>query len=115
MSVSAAAVREMWLARREDWARLKTMVDGAAICDVVIADLERILEEGNAESLTLAEAARRSGFSADHIGRLVRHGRLTNAGRKHAPRVLSRELPHRSRRVVATSVAATYDSSSDAR
>jgi hypothetical protein len=91
------------------------MVDGAGICDEVIADIDRILEELSAESLTLAEAARRSGYTADHIARLVRNGTLTNAGRKHAPRVLSGELPHRPRRVLATPLTGIYDSSSDAR
>jgi hypothetical protein len=46
-----------------------------------------VRETALAETMSLTEAAERTGYSAEHIGRLVRRGRLPNAGRKNAPRV----------------------------
>ncbi len=45
--------------------------------------------------LTLTEAARESGYSADHLGREIRAGRIPNAGRPHAPRIRRGELPRK--------------------
>lgn len=45
--------------------------------------------------LTLAEAARESGYSVDHLGREIRAGRIPNAGRPHAPRIRRGDLPHK--------------------
>ncbi|MFZ5625226.1 MAG: hypothetical protein ACOY71_12525 [Gemmatimonadota bacterium] len=44
------------------------------------------------EPLTLKEAARLTGYSIDHLCRLVREGKLANVGRKHAPRVRRGDL-----------------------
>ena len=41
------------------------------------------------------EAARRSGYSADHLGRLVRDGKIPNAGRPGAPSIARRGLPRK--------------------
>ncbi|MDE2782551.1 MAG: hypothetical protein OXK77_06320, partial [Gemmatimonadota bacterium] len=41
------------------------------------------------------EAARESGYSADHLGRLVRDGRIPNAGRPGAPRIARTDLPRK--------------------
>ena len=48
--------------------------------------------------LTLNEAAEESGFSPDHLGRLVREGKIPNAGRSGAPRIARRCLPTKSTR-----------------
>src|SRR5207247_9943722 len=45
--------------------------------------VERALQEHAEERLTLAEASARSGYSQDHLARLIREGRLPNAGRPH--------------------------------
>jgi hypothetical protein len=41
----------------------------------------------------MEEAARESGYSAEHLGRLIRTGRIPNAGRRSAPRVRRGDLP----------------------
>ena len=45
------------------------------------------------EPLTLAEASRVSGFSADHLGRLIRDGSIPNAGRRGSPRIRRGDVP----------------------
>lgn len=61
-------------------------------------DLEQTAEEWGDEALTLTDAATYGGYSADHLGRLVRQGKLPNAGRPNAPRILRRHVPIRSTR-----------------
>ncbi len=51
------------------------------------------LQQSNNEPLTLAQAGRESGYSRDHLGRLVRAGRLPNAGSPNAPRIRRCDLP----------------------
>jgi hypothetical protein len=43
----------------------------------------------------LTDAANRSGYSRDHLARLVRQHRIPNSGRRGAPRVRLRDLPIR--------------------
>lgn len=58
-------------------------------------ELEEALCAGEDELLDLQEAAKASGYSADHLGRLLREGRIPNAGRRHAPRIRRGDLPKR--------------------
>jgi len=55
--------------------------------------LEATLMRAADELLNLEQAAVVSGFSADHLGRLVRDGRIPNRGRPNAPRVRRGDLP----------------------
>ena len=56
-------------------------------------ELERGLAENGSKLLTLREASRTSGYSADHLGRLIRDGKIRNAGRKNRPLIRTEELP----------------------
>lgn len=56
-------------------------------------ELEEALREEGDRLLTLQEASRISGYSADHLGRAVREGKVPNAGRYRAPRIRLRDLP----------------------
>lgn len=58
-------------------------------------DLEATLREQDETTLSLVEAARESGYSADHLGRLVREGKIPNAGRPGAPRIARVHLPRK--------------------
>jgi hypothetical protein len=107
-------VIERWVNRRDEFKRLKASVDGALLCEEVIADLEGLIKSRDSETLTLAQASARTGYSRDHLSRLLRRGLLTNVGRKNKPRVVAGELPSRPRRVAAQR-AATYDPNTDAR
>ena len=59
------------------------------------AELEATLVERDETTLSLVEAARESGYSSDHLGRLVRDGKIPNAGRPGAPRIALRDLPRK--------------------
>ena len=58
-------------------------------------ELEATLVERDETTLSLVEAARESGYSADHLGRLVRDGKIPNAGRPGAPRIARVDLPRK--------------------
>jgi len=57
--------------------------------------LEHSLRLAVDQVLTLPQAAAESGYSADHLARLVREQPALNAGRKHAPRIRRRDLPRK--------------------
>ena len=67
----------------------------AVVLDRCAADLEDTLRERDETTLSLTQAARESGYSADHLGRLVRDGKIPNAGRPGAPRIARRHLPRK--------------------
>lgn len=92
---------------------MKAQVDAATLVRSLVSSLRAIREAAPTRPLTLPEAAKISGYSTDHLSRLIREGKLKNAGRKHAPRVLERDLPHHP--PVAGSGSAPYDTASDAR
>lgn len=90
-----------WSAEAETLRRHRALVEGGDLCDELLADVVAMLDgEGN-ELLTVVEAARRSGYSADHLGRLVRLGSIPNAGRINAPRIRADDLPRKSPRLAA--------------
>ena len=67
--------------------------DSVAIAyETCAQQLEEAFAAGGGVRLTLGEAAAESGYSADHLGRLVREGKIPNAGRPNAPRIARREL-----------------------
>ena len=51
----------------------------ARIWQLAAAELDEAQRALGAETLTLAEAARESGYSQDHLGSLIRRGKLPNA------------------------------------
>lgn len=101
-----------WRARGTELAKLHAMVDGAALVDEMLSDLEQLATN---DSLTLTQAADRSGYTTDHLSRLIRQGKLTNTGKKGSPRVLASELPKRPARKLADRSSGSYDPATDAR
>jgi hypothetical protein len=93
--MTARDLIERWSTRRHELARLKATVDGVLICDEVLADLEQLGADNANEPLSLTEAARESGYSAGHLGREIKAGRIPNAGRENAPKILRRDLPRK--------------------
>lgn len=91
----------------------------ARVCELHAREVEEALECSAAEPLTLTQAARESGLSADHLGRLVREEKLPNAGREGAPRIRRGDLPVKVRaeagRQLASAAENGYDPITDAR
>ena len=67
----------------------------ALVLDLCADDLETTIRERDETTLSLVEAARESGYSKDHLGRLVRDGKIPNAGRPNAPRIARIHLPRK--------------------
>jgi len=84
-----------WTELATGFRRRRVLVDGALLLDEVLTDF-RLVARGHAdELLNLRTAARESGYSADHLGRLVHEGKIPNAGRPHAPRIRRADLPRK--------------------
>ena len=65
----------------------------ALVYDICARELEGALKAEEHEVLTLRQASVLSGYSEEHLGRLVRDGKILNAGRKGAPRVRRCDVP----------------------
>jgi len=103
-----------WRARRDELARLGAHVEGAKLCDEVLADFEAVTTAEDESLLGLQEAAARSGYSTDHLRRLHRLGKLP--ARRDGRRLYFRagDLPKKPHVVDARPVRA-YDPIADAR
>ena len=58
-------------------------------------ELEEALRDDQDETLTLAEAALESGYSVEHLRKLLANDVIPNAGAKGRPRICRRDLPAR--------------------
>ena len=67
----------------------------AAACEQLANELEAALAAWDLSPLTITEASEHSGYSADHLRRLVRKGRIPNAGQRNSPRILRSSLPRK--------------------
>jgi len=111
---SPSALRAKWSARQYEWRELRVQVDGAAVAAEILADIDAIETSVADELLPLAAAARESGYSCDHLARLIRNGSIPNAGRRSAPRIRRGDLPRKARRIEGERQS-TYDPQTDAR
>src|SRR5690606_36206357 len=84
-----------WRERAEQVRRFAVDDRAAQLWEAAAEELERALQEAANEVLNLQQAAAESGYTADYLGRLVREGKIPNAGRKHAPKIRRRDLPRK--------------------
>lgn len=83
--------------------RLGTFVSGSRLLDDVLL-IVAPLASAPEPTYSLSDASTHTGFSAAHLGKLIRAGRIPNHGRKGSPRVKLSECPTRSRRVAKLAV-----------
>ena len=94
-SMSPDAFAGKWATEAHAMRQRGALVNGAALLDEVLRDFAAVTVRNGNEELNLAQASRESGYSADHLGRLVKGGAIPNAGRSHAPRIRRRDLPRK--------------------
>ena len=113
-TVTPAEFVTKWTTEAEAMQRRGVMVNGAAVLAEVLADFKAVQASSAEAHLCLSEAASRSGYSVEHLGRLIRQGRLPNAGRWGAPRIRAADLPRKPPGLVQGGPRA-YDPGADAR
>jgi hypothetical protein len=100
-----------WENRRSEFDKLHAQVDGASLVGQFLCDLDDLA--GGELPVSLSAASVQTGSSADHLGRLIESGRLTDYGRKHAPRVKVSECPQKASMAIKSGRA--YNADTDAR
>lgn len=104
-----------WEAEAAVMDRRATTAVGGALIREFLADLATARRDEAQELLTLPQAAAESGYSEGHIGRLVREGKIANAGRRRSPRIRRTDLPRKPTAELAKPRLAGYDPVTDAR
>src|SRR5881628_2019455 len=97
-SLRPADLLQLWQ-QRADFLHQYGDPNSARIWRTAAVELERALEAFGAETLTVDEAAKVSGYSPDYIRKQIAAGELSNAGRKNAPRVRRGDLKAKPRAV----------------
>jgi hypothetical protein len=70
----------------------------ARILEFCADELAAALLRAGDELLSLSHAAKESGYSLDHLSRMVREGKIPNGGRKAKPLIRRRDLPPKGRK-----------------
>ena len=68
----------------------------AAIFDLCADQLAEAFRQHADECLSLKQAAQESGYSVDHLGRLLSEGKIPNAGRRGKRLIRRRDVPMKS-------------------
>ena len=90
-SIRPADLLRVWN-ERADFLHQYGDPNSARIWRTAAVELERALEAFGAETLTVDEAAKVTGYTPDYIRKQIAAGDLPNAGRKNAPRVRRGDL-----------------------
>ena len=106
------ALLEAWERRAQDLGPYSP--PAATALRACARELEEALRSRDGAVLTLAQASAESGYSVDHLGRLLREGSIPNAGRRGAPRLQFGSVPRRSKSI-AGPIAKGYHAETDAR
>jgi hypothetical protein len=88
-------VVDRWRSEQRHLAQLGAQVDAASLIGQILDDVEGSTVADANEELSLPSAAAESGYSSNHLSRLVRDGRIPNAGRPGAPRIRRADLPRK--------------------
>jgi len=95
------ALAERWLSVAEV---LEGVLDerGASLFRLHAAELREAIREAGEEVLTLAQAAKESGYSASRLRHLIAAGDLPQAGERGRPRIRRGDLPTKPKKVSET-------------
>ena len=102
-----------WEERRNAYLSVAALVEADKLIAEFLSDVRGLTLADANRVLTLKSAAAESGYSTEHLARLIRDGRIRNAGRRYAPRVYAIDLPVR--RTFAAIASRSYDVDTDAR
>ena len=102
---------DTWRARAQQLQQWGSGEGLARAWELAAIELEQSLRQQQDETLNLKDAARESGYSADHLGELVRQQKIPNFGRKNAPRTRRADLPikRRPKRSISETTEITAD------
>jgi hypothetical protein len=78
------------------------------------AELEASLKNRDNEILSIADAARESGYNEEYLRRLLRTHAELNVGRAGKPRIRRRDLPRKVSKAVVRAPLKRYDAGADA-
>lgn len=87
-----ADLPDQWRALAEQQRRLGAEAQAHTL-EYCAAELREVLRVTSGELLSLRQAADESGYSTEHLGRLIREGKIPNSGRKSRPLVRRSDLP----------------------
>ena len=65
----------------------------AKLIEALLGEFETELAADATEPLTIAQAANESGYSEEHLRRLVREEQIPSAGRPNSPRIRRADVP----------------------
>lgn len=94
--MTASELAGLWQADADVLRRRGCAVQAEAL-ERCASELQAALRAENAEALTLAEAARESGYSPDRLRHLVTAGVIPNAGARGRPRIRRADLPRKAK------------------
>lgn len=116
MDAELQRLASTWQARAVDLRNWGAAEGVATAWECAATELTEQIAQHADEALSIQEAASVSGYSADHLSRLLRNGDIPNAGSRNRPRVRRGDLPIKRRRIgIARSASAAYDPATDAR
>jgi hypothetical protein len=108
-------MRDALIRYESTFAPLSAQIDGALFCRALLAQIDGVLGSALEQPVTLEKAAKLSGYSSEHLRRLIREGQLATyraeGERKH--RVLPSEVPKRHRGARSNTPAAEPHASKD--
>ena len=117
ISRSPGTLADLWRIEAETL-RKRGATGEAVTLESCADDLERVLKNWQDQLLTLEQAARETGYSAEHLRRQVRGGQLSaerGEGAKSHIKIRRGDLPAKPRRDRSTSPDIPYDPIEDAR
>jgi len=114
--------RDLVIVWRQRARELEPYAAPAATAYTKAADeLEAALAATESNDLTIGQASDVTGYSPDHLGRMIRQGKLENIGEKHRPRLRRADVeqlstsPRKRRADLPSNSVTGYDPRADAR